>query len=222
MRPYLIASVLASTLTLLPACAATRDVPALEPVTSSVALSEFRCIWVAGFVTEAHNEVDVNDAAVQGLRQALRASTSMHVVEARPLEIRHETDIRKDERFGVIAQTHGTPLVVTGSIRFEHPTTPRAASRLRRARSSSTRVSLHVSLVFIDGGTGTIVATRQLPAQEVQFRDDRTALGSVFERLFRGVTRDFLRAIAGSGEPRSVLPGTPRSDLPWPESLDPS
>lgn len=222
MRPYLIASVLASTLTLLPACAATRDVPALEPVTSSVALSEFRCIWVAGFVTEAHNEVDVNDAAVQGLRQALRASTSMHVVEARPLEIRHETDIRKDERFGVIAQTHGTPLVVTGSIRFEHPTTPRAASRLRRARRSSTRVSLHVSLVFIDGGTGTIVATRQLPAQEVQFRDGRTALGPVFERLFRGVTRDFLRAIAGSGEPRSVLPGTPRSDLPWPESLDPS
>ena len=222
MRPYVIAVVLASTLTLLPACAATHDVPALEPVTSSVALSEFRCIWVAGFVTEAHNELDVNDAAVQGLREALRASTSMHVVEARPLEIRHETDIRKDERFGVIAQTHGTPLVVTGSIRFEHPTTPRAASRLRRARSSSTRVSLHVSLVFIDGGTGTIVATRQLPAQEVQFRDDRTALGSVFERLFRGVTRDFLRAIAGSGEPRSVLPGTPRSDLPWPESLDPS
>ncbi len=222
MRPYVAAIVLASTLTLLPACAATREVPALEPVASSVALSEFRCIWVAGFVTEAHNEVDVNDAAVQGLREALRASTSMHVVEARPLEIRHETDIRKDERFGVIAQTHGTPLVVTGSIRFEHPTTPRAASRLRRGRTSSTHVSLHVSLVFIDGGTGTIIATRQLPSQDVQVRDDRTALGLVFKRLFRGVTREFLRAVAGSGEPRSEFPGTTRSHLPWPESPDPS
>ena len=60
MRPYVAAIVLASTLTLLPACAATRDVPALEPAASSVALSEFRCIWVAGFVTEAHNEVDVS------------------------------------------------------------------------------------------------------------------------------------------------------------------
>lgn len=168
-----------------------RPIPA-EPV-------EFRSIWVAGFVAPERRDFDVNAAVVEQVRTALRDRTTARVLGEAPLRLREEAQIFTSERYAPVVGEY-SPLVVTGTIRYDYPTRRPAYRAGRRADVHDT-VSLDVRLVLIDGRTGDVIAVKTLPSKHVAVAHGRPSVSDAFDQLYDRASSDLLHALVGGASP---------------------
>ena len=183
-------------------CSASRRAEIAQPVRPAVTLTDYRCIWVAGFRTGVHRELDVNAAAVHKFRAQLRTKTNLHIVDEPPLSIRSEDEVARTERFKAIALRHGTPLVLTGTISFDHGVASRRTRGYLIPPDAAAR--LRVQLVWIDGSTGRVVGTESLPAQNWRPGFNRKPMAWVFDTLFSRINPMFLQAVTGTSTSASA------------------
>ncbi len=66
----------------LAACASAVDIPVETPLQSKLDVSRFRRLLVAGFVTDASDDVDLQAETVRLLQNHLRANSKLRVIEA--------------------------------------------------------------------------------------------------------------------------------------------
>ncbi len=156
---------------LLAGCAiGTRD-GVSHPSTPSVDLSAFNRVWIAGFLTSARRDIDLNAETVRLLRGQLKSRPFLRVIDAEPLTIDGDAMLRNAERWRSLAEEYGAPLVITGSVRLVSApplSTERASGRGSILRSG---LALEASFVFIDGRTGEVPATQSLPRNKVYGAD---------------------------------------------------
>lgn len=187
------AAVLSGLLTL-EGCAGAARSRVSEPAAPAIDLSPFRRVWIAGFVTAANREVDVNAETVRLLRSRLNPRTPLRVIEAPPLSI-DETKLSDAARWKRLAEEYGEPLIVTGSVSL-------VAARPVPAESPSGRASyrlrkgfvLDALFLFIDGRTGEVLARQDLPKQTLYGPDQRASTLSLYLQLMERVLPAFLRA----------------------------
>jgi len=161
-------------------------------------LSAFNRVWIAGFVTSAHRDVDLNTETVRLLRSQLKSRTLLRVVDAEPITIDGESMLEDEERWRRLAEEYGEPLIVTGSIRLVSAR-PISTERPSGRGSAVLRKGfvLEATFVFIDGRTGKVVASQSPPVEKVYGLDDRASTLSLYFQLMERVLPMFLRAFGG-------------------------
>ena len=176
-------------------CARVSSVRVAQPPTPAVDVSAFNRVWIAGFVTSAHRDVDLNTETVRLLRSQLKSQTFLRVIDAEPITIDGESMLRDEARWRKLAEEYGEPLIVTGSVRLvsAHPlSTERPSGRgsaiLRKG------FVLEATFVFIDGRTGKVVGSQTVPKEKIYGLDDRTSTLSLYFQLMNRVMPIFLRA----------------------------
>lgn len=165
-----------------------------------VDVSPFRRIWIAGFVTTANRDIDVNAETVRLLRRALNPRTTLRMIEAAPLVIRDEAELSNQERWKRLAEEYGEPLIVTGSVRLI-PARPVAVERTTGRGSvylSRKGFVLETTFVFIDGRTGDVIASETLPKETLYGSDARTSTLFLYFQLMDRVLPVFLGAFDGA------------------------
>ena len=167
-----------------------------EPSTAAPDLSSFRRVWIAGFVTNQVDDIDVNVETVRLLRRRLRSSAAVRVLDAEPLTIATEAALRDAERWRNLGEEHGAPLIVTGSLRLVSapPVPVQSASTHRSNYGLRKGFVLETTFVFIDGQTGEVVASQRFPNEKLYAADERASTLSLFFRLMDRILPTFLRA----------------------------
>src|SRR5213592_1868083 len=89
---------------LLAGCASVSNVRVLQPPTPSVNVSAFNGVWIAGFVTSANRDIDLNVETVRLLRNQLKSRTLLRVVDAEPMTIDGESMLQDEERWRSLAE----------------------------------------------------------------------------------------------------------------------
>ena len=183
---------------LLAGCASVTPVRVSQPPTPSVDLSAFNRVWIAGFVTSAHRDVDLNTETVRLLRSQLTSRTFLRVIDAEPITIDGESMLQDEERWRRLAEEYGEPLIVTGSVRLVSAR-PISTERPSGRGSAVLRKGfvLEARFVFIDGRTGKVVASQSPPIEKLYGRDDRASTLSLYFQLMERVLPMFLRAFGG-------------------------
>ena len=179
---------------LLSGCASATVVRNPQPAAPALDLSPFRRIWIAGFVTSANPDIDVNAETVRLLRRRLNPMTPLRVIEAEPLTISDDAALSNAARWRKLAEEYGEPLIVTGSVRF-------VAARPVAAPSPSSRPTyrlrkgfvLEVTFLFIDGRTGEVVARQPFPKETLYGPDQRVSTLSLYFQLMERAVPAFLR-----------------------------
>lgn len=182
---------------LLASCASVPKAPISPPAALLIDLSPFRRIWIAGFVTSANRDIDVNLETVRLLRRRLNPRTTLRVIEAEPLTIRDELELGDRERWRRLAEEYGEPLIVTGSVRL-NAARPVAVERTTGRGSiylSRKGFVLETRFVFIDGRTGEVIASEPLPKETLYGTDTRTSTLFLYFQLMDRVVPNFLRAL---------------------------
>lgn len=181
---------------LLAGCASVSHVRASQPATPSVDLSAFDRVWIAGFVTSAPRDIDLNAETVRLLRGQLKSRTFLRVIDAEPITIDSGSMLRDEERWRELAEEYGAPLIVTGSVRLA---SARPVSSERGSGRGSQYVLrkgfvLEATFVFVDGRTGQIMASQNLFKEKLYGADDRESTLSLYFQLMDRVMPMFLRA----------------------------
>jgi hypothetical protein len=179
---------------LLSGCVLATNVPAPQPAAPHVDMSAFRRVWIAGFVTNAVADIDLNVETVRLLRRRLNPRTPLRVIEAGPLTIRDEAELSNTARWQRLAEEYGEPLIVTGVVTL-------ATARPVPADSASTRPTyrlrkgfvLEATFLFIDGRTGEVVARQPFPKETLYGPDQRASTLSLYFQLMDRVIPEFLR-----------------------------
>ena len=155
-------------------------------------------IWVAGFVANDNREVDLNPETVRLIRQALTMRSGASIVEAAPLTIDGQARFADAAFWRQRAEEHGFPLIVTGSLRLLLAPTKIEQRGKRTVYLARAGRVLDATVVIIDGPSGTVLSTQQLP-RRMRYGDGRTAsgLGLFFEMMEEGV-HDWLTAISAA------------------------
>ena len=157
-------------LVLLTAVAVTGCAPRVVRTARSLAPSVLQLasvprLWVAEFVVSGRSDFDLNAAAVRVLRQELRMWTSVPLVEGALVTIRAQETFADAAYWRRLAEEHGFPLIVTGSVQLLIAP-PKVVQRGRREKYvHATGRELRATLVLIDGRTGKLVANERLPAR---------------------------------------------------------
>lgn len=181
-------------------CAPTQRPPELEPTSQSHERLEFQSVWVAGFVVDGRPDIDVNDRAVRKLRFGLSRMTSAAVVDEPPLRLAAEPDLLQHEGFTTTTARTPAPLVVAGTVRF---TCPIRAGRSRPARRTDVHelVTLRFRLVFIDGGSGQVVATKSYRREDLRIAHGQVTVYEAFEELLKRAAHEMQHDIVGGPGP---------------------
>lgn len=172
-------------------------VPAPRPISAEPL--EFRSIWVAGFVAPERRDFDVNAAVVEQVRTALRTQTTARVLSETPLRLTEEGQIFTSERYAPLVGEY-SPLVVTGTIRYDYPTRRPTYRAGRRADVHET-VSLDVRLVLIDGRSGDVIAVKTLPSKHVAVAHGRPSVSDAFDQLYDRASSELLQVVTGGTGP---------------------
>jgi len=180
---------------LLAGCASVTGARVSQPPTPSVDVSAFNRVWIAGFITSAHRDIDLNSETVRLLRRQLNSRTLLRVIDAEPITIDSESMLQDEDRWRKLGEEHGEPLIVTGSVRLvsAHPVSTERPSGRGSAIPRKGFV-LEATFVFIDGRTGKVVASQTLPKEKIYGPDDRTSTLSLYFQLMNRVLPIFLRA----------------------------
>lgn len=176
-------------------CASAPHLRASPTETPSVDVSEFRRVWVAGFLTNTQRDIDLNTESVRLLRSQLKSRTLARVIDADPITIESQSMLQNAERWRNLGEEYGSPLIVTGSIRL---ISARPVSTERPSGRGSPVLRkgfvLEATFLFIDGRTGEVVASQTVPKEKVYGPDDRTSTLSLYFQLMDRVLPTFLRA----------------------------
>ncbi len=186
------------------------------PPAVQIRLSRVPRVWVAGFVTGSNfDHIDLNLETVRVLRQELRAVGSMPVVDAEPLTVAGERVFADDSYWRRLAEEHGLPLIVTGSVRMSLAPPLMVQRGLRVFYVPTAGRVLDATVVLIDGRTGSVIAMTRLP-RRMRYGVGRFSSGlSLYFDLMDQSRADWFKAIAGStGTPTtlSVCPMTTAAD----------
>jgi hypothetical protein len=181
---------------LLAGCASVTDVPVSQPATPSVDLSAFDRVWIAGFLTSAPRDIDLNVETVRLLRSQLKSRTLRRLIDAEPIAIDSESMLRDEERWRELAEEYGAPLIVTGSVKLvsARPVSTERASGRQSHYVLRKGFVLEATFVFIDGRTGEVVASQSPPKETVYGADDRASTLSLYFQLMDRVLPMFLHA----------------------------
>jgi hypothetical protein len=139
--------------------------PQALPVSVQGRVSSIPRIWVAGFVASGTREVDVNLETVRLLRTRLRAVTSVPIVDAEPLTIRTEQSLADVPYWRHLGEEHGSPLIVTGSVKLLLAPAQVMQRGLRTLYVPAAGRVLEATVVLINGSTGEIFSRTQLPTR---------------------------------------------------------
>ena len=174
--------------------------PHAVPPAVQLKLFDVDRIWVAGFVAEAHDDIDLSIETVRLLRRDLRTWSRAQVVTADPLQL-DDRDLLMNEAFWRrLGEEYDVPLIVTGAVRLI--LAPPAI--LQRGRHTyyyprAGRV-FEATAVVIDGRSGKILSERQLPSQmKYGSGMESSGLGLYFEMMDRART-DWLTAIGNASQ----------------------
>ncbi len=175
------------------------------PADVQIQLLRMPRVWVAGFVTSANfDHIDLNIETVRLLREELRAVGSMPVVEAEPLTVPGEQVFADRSYWRGLGEEHGLPLIVTGSVKMSLAP-PLMVQRGRRVFYVPTagRV-LDATVVLIDGRTGMVITTTQLP-RRIRYGIGRFSSGlSLYFDLMDQSRADWFNAIARDSGPAAT------------------
>ena len=151
-------------------------------------------VWVAGFVTHGRPNFDINLETTREVRHRLR-DWSVSVVDAEPLVLDDESRLSDERYWRRLGEEHGEPLIVTGSVRWLIAPA-KIEQRGRRIMYLTNGRALDATVVLIDGHTGEILSTRNLPRRmHYPAGLAPSGLGCLFDLLHMGI-RDWLDAIS--------------------------
>ena len=125
----------------------------------------FQRVWVAGFVSDDNQGVDVNATTVRLLRTELR-QRGFEIIEGDPLELRTEEVFEDTAYWRRYAEDYRAPLIISGSVELKNAP-PRVTQRSGRGGVYFVEPGLFLEsrIVLISGATGAVVATYRLPRQ---------------------------------------------------------
>ena len=177
------------------------------PLSVQGRISSIPRIWVTGFAVNSNPEFDVNLETIRLLRTWFRERTSVPVVDAEPLTIPNEQIFADAPYWRGLAEEHGSPLIVTGSVRLLLAP-PQMVQRGRRTVFlHATGRLLEVTVVMIDATTGEIRSRTDLPTRtEYGIGRESSGLTLYFALMDRAMD-DWFRAIA-EGSPATARPDT--------------
>ena len=161
-------------------------------------------LWVAGFAVGGRSDLDLNGETVRVLTQQFRQWTSVPLVEGAPVTIRSEATFADAAYWRRLAEEHGFPLIVTGSVQLLIAP-PKMVQRGRRETYvHATGREFRARLVLIDGRTGKVVASARLPAR-TRYGVGRFGAGMVlYYDLLQRAFPDWLQAIAAGLHQQTV------------------
>ena len=174
--PFLVLALAAAACASRPQHARVGAVPAFDP-------SHLPRIWVAGFIVNDEPEFDVNDETVRLLRFRLRQRQAS-LIESPPVVIDAFGRLSDSEYWRRLADERGNPMIVTGSVTLllAPPAIIQRGARLRYYPKAG-RV-LRVTVITIDGRTGTRLSIDELP-QQMKYAPTfvSSALGLYFQMM---------------------------------------
>jgi ribosomal protein L35AE/L33A len=161
-------------------------------------------VWLAGFVADGDAKVDLSEETARLLGQQLAGLTLGGVVSAGVLALPNEEVFGDRDYWQQVGEEHGSPLIITGSVQLR--VAPAVAiQRGRRAdfKHGTGRV-LQGTLVLIDGRTGAVVATAELP-QRIRYADVRAwSPDTLYYELMDVAMPDWLAVLSTMSRPLSV------------------
>ena len=161
-------------------------------------------VWVAGFVTYGRPNFDINLETTREVRHRLR-DWSVSVVDAEPLVLDDESRLSDVPYWRRLGEEHGEPLIVTGSVRWLIAPA-KIEQRGRRIMYLTNGRALDATVVLIDGHSGEILSTRNLPRRmHYPAGSAPSGLGCLFDLLHLG-SRDWLDAISAAPKGSHVGP----------------
>jgi hypothetical protein len=187
----------ASACLLVCSCSSHRVAPTGPSTTAQLSLAHTR-VLVAGFITRGRPEIDINQEAVGILRDELRKTGAVTVIDAPPLVIDGEHQFGDRVFWQTLGEEHREPLIVTGTITLLLAP-PEIVQRGPRASyyPMAGRV-LEATVVTIDGRSGQVLSTDKLPTR-MRYGFGRFSSGlRLFQQLMSLGMRDWFDAIAGS------------------------
>ena len=176
------------------------------PIDLQLKLSHVSRVWVAGFHVTESRDVDLNVETVNLVRDELKRTTSLEVIDVEPLLIPAE-DVFGDRRYWQrLASEHGSPLIVTGTVNFLVAPAKTVQKGRNTYVSAAGRV-LDALVVILDGRTGEPILTKRL-ARRTQYGIGRFALTlPLYFQLMRRGLPEWMDAIAaGASESISNQP----------------
>jgi len=167
-------------------------------------LSGVSRIWVAGFVADSRDEVDVNAETVRLLRADLRTWSRAQVIDAEPVVIDTENRLMDDVYWRRLAEEHGWPLIVTGSVKLLlAPPAIVQRGKTTVYLPTAGRV-LESTVVLIDGYSGRILWRRGLPSR-IRYGMGRFSSGlALYYEMMDLAMPDWLAAIGSVSSRRST------------------
>ncbi len=161
-------------------------------------------LWVAGFVADGDAKVDLSEETARLLASELESMTLGGVVRAGVVSLT-STSVFVDQTYWQrIGEEHGSPLIVTGSVEMLWAPAV-AVQRGRRATyvHGSGRV-LRGTLVLIDGRTGAILATTELP-QRTRYAATRSwSADTLYYELMDEALPEWLATLSAAYRPWSA------------------
>ena len=198
---------LVTSLSLSAVTCAPRVVPTSRSMPADVQLNLLRLprVWVAGFVTHGRPNFDINLETTREVRHQLH-DWSVSIVDAEPLALDDESRLSDVPYWRRAGEEHGEPLIVTGTVRWLIAPA-KIEQRGRRIMYLTNGRALDATVVLIDGHTGEVLSTRNLPRRmHYPAGSAPSGLGCLFDLLHMGI-HDWLDAI--SAVPRAVHPVQP-------------
>ena len=151
-------------------------------------------VRVAGFVTHGRPNFDINLGTIREIRRQLH-SWSVSIVDAEPVVLDDESRLSDMPYWRRAGEEHGEPLIVTGTVRWLIAPA-KIEQRGRRIMYLTNGRALDATVVLIDGQSGEILSTRDLPRRMHYPAGSRPAgLGCLFDLVQMG-NRDWLDAIS--------------------------
>jgi hypothetical protein len=167
------------------------------PARIQVELAFASRIWVAGFVTDSRDDIDLNVEAVRLLRTDLRTWSRADIVDVEAVTVDGEARLRDTAYWRRLGQEYGSPLIVTGSIKLLLAP-PAIVQRGKRTfyLPSAGRV-LEATAVLVDGSTGQFLSESELPSR-MRYGVGRFSGLSLFYQMMDQARSDWLTAIGNA------------------------
>jgi hypothetical protein len=182
-------------------CSSHRASSVIPSPAAQLSLAHSR-ILVAGFVAGGRPEIDINQEAVRILREQLRSTGTITVIDAMPLVIDGEHQFGNRAFWQTVGEEHRQPLIVTGTITLLLAPPEIVQRGPRTSYFPLAGRILEATVVMIDGRTGQVLSTEKLPTR-MRYGLGRFSSGlRLFHQLMNLGMRDWFDAIAGSSSAR--------------------
>jgi len=193
--------VVVSACLLVGSCSPHRATTVIPSTAAQLSLAHSR-ILVAGFIARGRDEIDINQEAVQILRDQLRSTGTITVIDTPPLVIDDEHQFDNRMFWQTLGEEHRQPLIVTGTITLLLAPPEIVQRGPRTAYYPLQGRVLDATVVMIDGRTGQVLSKEKLPTR-MRYALGRFSSGlRLFHQLMTLGMKDWFDAIAGSSPPR--------------------